>query len=541
MEETGYTLLQDPHKNKGTAFSLKERNKYRLHGLLPTTVETIETQLLRINEQVDHFAQPINKYVYLLQLLDNNETLFYKTIMNDPVKFMPLVYTLTVGEACMHFGHILRRPRGMYVSIKDKDNIKEILKNWPQKDVRFTVVTDGERVLGLGDLGVSGIGICIGKLCLYTACACVPPEYTLPIVLDLGTNNDELLNDPLYPGLKTKRIRGREFDDFIDAFVKAINEVFPKICIQWEDFAGSDAIRILHKYKDSVCTFNDDIQGTASVINAGFLTAARFSGVPIGEHRFLFLGAGAAAVGIADLLAKVIMQYGLSREEAYNKFWLFDRHGLVTKSRNDLADYKLPFARDYEFVSDFLEAIHLIKPTAIIGVSTIKSAFNQKIIEAMSELNKKPIIFACSNPTSHSECTAEEAYKWSDGRAIFASGSPFEPVELKGKTYYPGQGNNVFIFPAIGLAVLATQAKRVSDEMFIVASHALSELITDEDLSKGLIFPPIKNILEVALKVALSVAEYIFENGLAGVQKPQDLESFIICKMYHPDYNLNKN
>ncbi|MCI0449700.1 MAG: NAD-dependent malic enzyme [Chlorobi bacterium] len=541
MEETGYTLLQDPHKNKGTAFSLKERNKYRLHGLLPTTVETIETQLLRINEQVDHFAQPINKYVYLLQLLDNNETLFYKTIMNDPVKFMPLVYTLTVGEACMHFGHILRRPRGMYVSIKDKDNIKEILKNWPQKDVRFTVVTDGERVLGLGDLGVSGIGICIGKLCLYTACACVPPEYTLPIVLDLGTNNDELLNDPLYPGLKTKRIRGREFDDFIDAFVKAINEVFPKICIQWEDFAGSDAIRILHKYKDSVCTFNDDIQGTASVINAGFLTAARFSGVPIGEHRFLFLGAGAAAVGIADLLAKVIMQYGLSREEAYNKFWLFDRHGLVTKSRNDLADYKLPFARDYEFVSDFLEAIHLIKPTAIIGVSTIKSAFNQKIIEAMSELNKKPIIFACSNPTSHSECTAEEAYKWSDGRAIFASGSPFEPVELKGKTYYPGQGNNVFIFPAIGLAVLATQAKRVSDEMFIVASHALSELITDEDLSKGLIFPPIKNILEVALKVALSVAEYIFDNGLAGVQKPQDLESFIICKMYHPDYNLNKN
>lgn len=541
MEETGYTLLQDPHKNKGTAFSLKERNKYRLHGLLPTTVETIETQLLRINEQVDHFAQPINKYVYLLQLLDNNETLFYKTIMNDPVKFMPLVYTLTVGEACMHFGHILRRPRGMYVSIKDKDNIKEILKNWPQKDVRFTVVTDGERVLGLGDLGVSGIGICIGKLCLYTACACVPPEYTLPIVLDLGTNNDELLNDPLYPGLKTKRIRGREFDDFIDAFVKAINEVFPKICIQWEDFAGSDAIRILHKYKDSVCTFNDDIQGTASVINAGFLTATRFSGVPIGEHRFLFLGAGAAAVGIADLLAKVIMQYGLSREEAYNKFWLFDRHGLVTKSRNDLADYKLPFARDYEFVSDFLEAIHLIKPTAIIGVSTIKSAFNQKIIEAMSELNKKPIIFACSNPTSHSECTAEEAYKWSDGRAIFASGSPFEPVELKGKTYYPGQGNNVFIFPAIGLAVLATQAKRVSDEMFIVASHALSELITDEDLSKGLIFPPIKNILEVALKVALSVAEYIFDNGLAGVQKPQDLESFIICKMYHPDYNLNKN
>ncbi|HLG39429.1 MAG TPA: NAD-dependent malic enzyme [Chitinophagaceae bacterium] len=537
MEETGYTLLQDPHKNKGTAFTLKERNKYMLHGLLPSAVETLETQLLRINEQVDHFTKPINKYVYLLQLLDNNETLFYKTIMDDPVKFMPLVYTPTVGEACMHFGHIIRRPRGMYITFNDKDNIKDILENWPQKNVRFTVVTDGERVLGLGDLGVSGIGICIGKLCLYTACACVPPEYTLPIVLDLGTNNEELLNDPLYPGLKTKRVRGKEFEDFIDAFVNAINEVFQKICIQWEDFAGSDAIRILNKYRDTICTFNDDIQGTASVINAGFLTASRFSGVPIGEHRFLFLGAGAAAVGIADLLAKVIMQYGLSRDQAYNKFWLFDRHGLVTKSRYDLADYKLPFARDYQYVSDFLEAVHLIKPTAIIGVSTIKGAFNQKIIEAMAELNKKPIIFACSNPTSHSECTAEEAYKWSDGRAIFASGSPFEPVEFKGKTYYPGQGNNVFIFPAVGLAVFATEAKRVTDGMFIAASHSLSEQITNEDLSKGLIFPPIKNILEVAFKIAVRVAEHIFDNGLAGIQKPPDLESFIRCKMYHPRYN----
>lgn len=537
MNDIGYKLLHNPRRNKGTAFTKEERTKYSLNGLLPEAVETLETQLMRVNEQVNHFEQPINKYVYLLQLLDNNETLFFKTIMADPVRFMPIVYTPTVGDACMQFGHILRRPRGMYIPITHKDKIKDILKNWPQKDVRVTVVTDGERILGLGDLGVSGMGIPIGKLCLYTACAGVPPEFTMPIVLDAGTNNESLLADPLYSGLKIHRVRGKEYDDFIDAFVEAINEVFPKICIQWEDFAGPNAIKILEKYRDKVCTFNDDIQGTASVISAGLLTACRFSGTPITEHRFLFLGAGAAAVGIADLLAKVLVEQGLSEKEARSRSWLVDRKGLVVKSRTDLADYKIPFARDEEFVGDFLEAIKKIRPTAIIGVSTIHGAFDQKVIEAMAEINDKPIIFPCSNPTSHSECTAEEAYKWSDGRAIFASGSPFEQVTYKGKTYYPSQGNNVYIFPAVGLAVFATEAKRVTDGMFIAALYSLADQTSEDDMKKGLIFQPIKNILQVATKIAIDVANYIFDQGLARVKRPADMDSFIKNKMYRPEYN----
>lgn len=537
MKELGYELLHDPRRNKGTAFTEDERARYRLHGLLPGEVESMETQLLRVKEQVDHFAYPINKYVYLLQLLDNNETLFYRTIMSDPVKYMPLVYTPTVGDACMQFGHILRRPRGMYISYKDKDRIKEILWNWPEEDVRVAVVTDGERILGLGDLGISGMGIPIGKLCLYTACAGVPPEYTIPITLDVGTNNKNLLSDPLYSGIKEPRIKGKEYDDFIEAFVNAINEVYPKVCIQWEDFAGPNAIRILEKYRERVCTFNDDIQGTASVIAGGLLTACRFSGVPLKEHKFLFLGAGAAAVGIADLIAKVMMKEGESKEKAYSHCWLFDRKGLVVRSRTDLAEYKIPFARDNEQVGSFIEAINLIKPTSIIGVSTIRGAFNKEVIELVSSLNERPIIFPCSNPTSHSECTADEAIKWSNGKVIFASGSPFDPVVYQGKTYYPSQGNNVYIFPAVALAIFATEAKRVTDGMFIEASYALAEQTTAEDLEKGLIFQPMSNILQVATKIAIKVADYVFDNDLAGVPRPDNMEAFIKCRMYKPEYN----
>jgi malate dehydrogenase (oxaloacetate-decarboxylating)(NADP+) len=537
MKESGYDLLHDPRRNKGTAFTEEERSRYRLHGLLPGEVETMETQLLRIKEQVDHFAYPINKYVYLLQLLDNNETLFYKTIMSDPVKYMPLVYTPTVGDACMQFGHILRRPRGMYISYKDKDRIKEILWNWPEENVRVAVVTDGERILGLGDLGISGMGIPIGKLCLYTACAGVPPEYTMPVTLDVGTNNKNLLNDPLYSGIKERRITGKEYDDFIEAFVSALNEVYPKICIQWEDFAGPNAIRILEKYRDRVCTFNDDIQGTASVIAGGLLTACRFSGTPLKDHRFLFLGAGAAAVGIADLLAKVMIKEGESAEDAYSHSWLFDRKGLVVRSRTDLADYKIPFAREGKEISDFTEAINEIKPTAIIGVSTIRGAFSREVIETISGMNERPIIFPCSNPTSHSECTADEAIRWSKGKVIFASGSPFDPVVYQGKKYYPSQGNNVYIFPAVALAIFATEAKRVTDGMFIEASYALAEQTTAEDLEKGLIFQPMSNILEVATKIAVRVAKYVFENNLARVPEPECLEKFIKSKMYRPEYN----
>jgi malate dehydrogenase (oxaloacetate-decarboxylating)(NADP+) len=537
MNKTGYNILHDPGRNKGTAFTADERTRYKLHGLLPPVIETMEAQLVRVREQVDFLTRPINRYIYLLQLLDNNERLFFKTIMSDPVKFMPIIYTPTVGEACTLFGHILRRPRGMYISINySKEKIKKVLNNWPRKDVRFTVVTDGERILGLGDLGISGMGIPIGKLCLYTACAGVPPEHSLPIVLDTGTNNEALLNDPLYLGLKQQRVCGEKYDRFIDLFVKAVNEVFPGICIQWEDFGGINAIKILGKYRDKICTFNDDIQGTAGVILAGLLSACRFSEKKITDHRFLFLGAGAAAIGVADLLTKILTQNGKSSQDAYKDIWLFDSKGLVVCSRNDLAEHKKVFAKDSVFEKDFPEAVKTIRPTAIIGLSTVKDSFNKQIIELMARLNNKPIIFACSNPTSRSECTAEDAYKYSQGRAIFASGSPFEPVTIQSRTFYPAQGNNVYIFPAMGLAVFAAKAKRITDEMFIAAAYALASQVSDEELEKGSVFPSMKNIMEVEIKIATKIAQYIFENGLAEVRRPQNIESFLRSKMYSPGY-----
>jgi malate dehydrogenase (oxaloacetate-decarboxylating)(NADP+) len=449
---------------------------------------------------------------------------------------LPLVYTPTVGEACERFGHIARQARALFISIEQKDNIKELLKNWPVKDVRFTVVTDGERILGLGDLGLCGIGIPIGKLILYTSCAGVPPEYTLPIVLDAGTNNETFLNDPLYPGLKKKRVSGKEFDDFVEAFVTAINEVFPKICIQWEDFAGKDAIRILEKYRDRVCTFNDDMQGTAAIATAGIITGSRFSGKSFSEQRILFFGAGAAAFGIAEMLVHKFQKDGLNKEEALQRVWMFDINGLLVRSRTDLADYQKPFAHDSEPSNNFAESILKLKPTAIIGVSTVGGAFNQQVIENMCAVNERPVIFPYSNPTSHSECTAEQAYTWSKGKAIFASGSPFAPVTFEGKIFRPGQGNNVYIFPAVGLAIFATEAKRVTDEMFVTAAEAVAEQITEENFANGLIYPLIDNILEVSYNVAIKVAEKIFESGLAGVKKPADIRTFIKSKMYEPKY-----
>lgn len=535
-ENKGYTLLRDPRKNKGTAFTLEERKKYGLEGLLPAQIETIETQMLRINEQLDQFELPINQYIYLANLLETNETLFFNLISNNPAKFLPLVYTPTVGEACEKLGHITRRTRGLFISINQKDHIKEILENWPEEDIRFTVVTDGGRILGLGDLGVCGLGIPIGKLALYTACAGVPPEYTLPIVLDTGTNNETFLNDPLYPGLKHKRIVGKEYDDFIEAFVVAINEVFPKICIQWEDFKGVDAIRILNKFKDKVCTYNDDIQGTAAIATAGFISISRLMGKPFTDQKFLFFGAGAAAFGIADLLVQKFQKDGLSREESLEHIWMFDVNGLLVQSRTDLADYQQQFAHQGNPTNDLETAILQVKPTAIIGVSTVGGAFNQQVIENMSLINERPIIFPYSNPTSHSECTAEQAYIWSKGKAIFASGSPFAPVVYEGKKFTPGQGNNVFIFPAMGLALFATQAKRVTDLLFITAAEAVAEQVSQQDFEMGLIYPSVKNILNVSVNVAIKIVEVIFESGLAGVEKPDNIAVFVKSKMYVPMY-----
>ena len=537
-DDTGYSMLRNPRYNKGTAFTREEREKYGLLGMLPDKIETIETQIMRVLEQLDNLEKPLNKYIYLMQLLETNETLFFKAIISEPAKFLPLVYTPTVGEACQRLGHITRRPRGLYISIDQKDHIKDILKNWPEKDLRFSVVTDGGRILGLGDLGINGMGISIGKLILYSSCGGVPPEHTLPIVLDVGTNNEEFLNDPLYPGLNRKRVRGKEFDDFVAAFVEAMYEVFPKICIQWEDFTGVDAIRILNTYRDKVCTFNDDIQGTAAIATAGFISISRLMKKSFTDQRFLFMGAGAAAFGIADMLLKKFMRDGLTREEALNQIWMFDVNGLLVNSRTDLAEHQLQFAHDSEPSDSFADAILKIKPTAIVGVSTVGGAFNSQVIENMSAVNERPIIFPYSNPTTHSECTAEQAYTWSKGKAIFASGSPFAPVQYEGKTFTPGQGNNVFIFPALGMAIFATEAKRVTDDMLLTAAEAVASQVTTEDFEKGLIYPNVNDILRVSIYVAEKVAEHIFDNGLANVERPDSISDFIKSKMYVPSYQI---
>ena len=534
--KNGYEILHDPRLNKGTAFTNIERDTYGLHGLLPNQVESIEQQIVRVNEQVDNFKYPINKYVYLIQMLDNNQTLFFRTIMDNPVKYFPLIYTPTVGEACQKFGQLFRRPRGLYISIKDKYKIREILRNCNVQDVRFAVVTDGGRILGLGDLGINGMGISIGKLALYTACAGIDPDYTLPIVLDTGTNNEALLNDPLYLGLKIRRVTGKEYDEFIEEFVNTITNVFPKICIQWEDFAGPNAVMILDKYREKICTFNDDIQGTAGTAIAGLLTASRLTGKSITQQKFLFFGAGSAGTGIAGLIVKILKQHGLNNEEALSHIWMFNSKGLLVNSRTDLEEYKKPFAHNHEPISDFISAIKQLEPTAIIGVSAIAGAFTREVIEAMSKINEFPLIFPFSNPTLHSECTAEEAYKWSIGKAIFASGSPFEPVKLYGREFTPGQGNNVFIFPAMGLAIFAAEARLVTDEMFICAAEALACQVSDGMLKSGLIYPPISGIHDVSINVAVKIAEYIFDNGFAGIPCPDNIEKFVKSKVYYPVY-----
>jgi malate dehydrogenase (oxaloacetate-decarboxylating)(NADP+) len=465
-----------------------------------------------------------------------NETVFYALVMSDPATFMPIVYTPTVGEACQKFDHIYRAARGFYLPITARGRVADILGNWPQSDVRFIVVTDGERILGLGDLGIGGMGIPLGKLSLYTACAGVPPQYCLPITLDVGTNNQALLDDPLYLGLRHNRVRGQDYDDFIDEFVQAVQVRFPKCCIQWEDFANLNAVPILARYRDKICTYNDDIQGTAAVALAGIYAALHISGGKLVDQRFLFLGGGSAATGIAELISQAMALEGLPLQEARKRNALFDVNGLMVTSRDDVQAFQKPFALDHAPIDTFVDAVRALKPTCIIGVSTVPKLFNQQVIEAMAEINERPIIFPYSNPTSRSECSAEEAYRWTKGKAIFASGSPFPPVEIDGKTFVPGQGNNVYIFPAMGLAVFATEAKRVTEQMFIVAAKAVAEQVGQSSLDKGLIYPPQSEIYQASLHVATKVASFIFDQGLAGVDRPDDVEALVRSRVYWPVY-----
>lgn len=532
----GIDILHTPLLNKGTAFTAEEREQLGLLGLLPPRVIPLEVQEERSLANFRRKPNDLEKYIYLISLEDRNETLFYRLVIDNLEEMMPIIYTPTVGRACQEFGLIFRRPRGLYISAEDRGRVAELLANWPYEDVRVIVVTDGERILGLGDLGAHGMGIPVGKLSLYTACAGIHPATTLPVTIDVGTNNATLLSDPLYIGMNQRRVRGELYDELLDEFVQAVQERYPKAVIQFEDFANINAFRLLQKYRHQICTFNDDIQGTAAVTLAGLYSALRLTKGTLINQRILFLGAGEAGIGIADLIVSAMVSEGLTEQEARERCWFVDSRGLVVKSRNNLASHKLPYAHDYTQLPNLLAAVESLEPTALIGVSGQGSQFTEEIIKAMDRFNERPIIFALSNPTANSECTAEEAYKWTNGRAIFASGSPFPTVKLNGQTFVPGQGNNAYIFPGVGLGVVATAARHVTDEMFQAAARTLADLVTEEDLAKGRIYPALTQIREVSLEIATAVAEVAYQQELATVPRPYDLQEAIREQMFDPVY-----
>ena len=528
--------LHDPALNKGTAFTEEERDKLGLWGLLPPGINTMEEQVLRVMGNYNRKTSDLEKYIFLVALQDRNQTLFYRVLTDHLEEMMPIIYTPTVGLACQEFVHIFRRPKGIFVSDKNKGRFSEILQNWPNKEVRVIVITDGERILGLGDLGVAGMGIPVGKLSLYTACAGIHPSWCLPVTIDVGTNNVELQKDPLYFGMRHQRIRGEEYDDLIEEFITAVQENFPNTLIQFEDFGNINAFRLLNKYRNRICAFNDDMQGTASVALAGLYAAMRMIGQKITDQKILFLGAGEAGTGIGDLIVSAMMNEGLSQTEARQRCWFADSKGLVVKSRKNLPEHKLRYAHEFRDHPYFLDAVKALKPTAIIGVSGQPSTFTQPILEEMARCNERPIVFALSNPTPRSECTAKEAYVWTQGRAIFASGSPFEPFTLEGITYEPGQGNNAYIFPGVGLGVIACRAKHVTDEMFLAAAQTLAAEVTEDDFKRGSIYPPLGHIREISAKIATAVCEVAYEQGLAVNPRPNDLAAFIRSQMYEPNY-----
>ncbi len=533
----GIEVLRDPSLNKSTAFTEEEKQALGIVGLVPDVTESEDLQLSRVMMQLGHKTTDLDRYIYLVNLLDHNETLFYRTVMSDPARFLPIVYDPTIAEACLKFGHIFRQPRGMYLSMSRRGKVKEILRNWPEKDVRFICVTDGGRILGLGDIGANGAGIPIGKLELYTACAGVPPHYLLPMYLDAGTNNEQYLHDPLYLGMRKTRPTTEELYAFVDEFVEAVQEVFPKCCIHFEDWTGSDAVHLLERYRDKYCVYNDDVQGTAGIVLAGMINAAKIKGSKLSEEKYLFLGAGSAGIGLANLLCSAMAKEGRTLQEARSRIYMFDINGLLEDTRKDLFDFQKPYAHEHAPTHDFAAAIESIKPTTIIGVSTVGGAFNKKVVEAISRLNERPVIMALSNPTEHAECTPQQAYAWSKGKAIYAAGVQFPPVHLNGQTFLPGQANNFYIFPAIGMAVFATQASRITDDMFIEAAHGVADQVPEELLKQGLLYPLQSNILETEIQTSARVAKLVFDLGLARVKRPPDILAFIRRDVYKPEYH----
>ncbi len=535
----GIKLLQDPTRNKGTAFSEAERDALGLRGLLPPRVYSPAEQELRILGNLRAKHTDLERYVYLVGLQDRNETLFYRVLMNHIEEMMPLVYTPTIGQACQRFGHIFRRPRGLYITIADRGRVEEILRNWPHREARIIVVTDGERILGLGDLGADGMGIPIGKLTLYTACAGIHPAQCLPVMLDVGTDNEALLGDPLYIGLHRRRVRGEAYDELFEEFMSAVQRVFPDVVVQLEDFANRNAFRLLEEYRERACLFDDDIQGTGAVALAGLLAALRITQGPLRDQRILLLGAGEAGIGIADTIVTALVEQGLPVAEARRRCWFVDTRGLLVASRSQIPAHKVAYAHPHPPLATLLEAIEVLRPSVLIGICGLGGQFTEPVLRAMAAINPRPIIFALSNPTSNSECTAEEAYRWSEGRALFASGSPFPEYHHQGRTFAPGQGNNAYIFPGVGLGVVVSRARLATDEMFIAAAKGLAAQVSDTDLALGRVYPPLTQIREVSARIAAEVAEIVYRDGLTARARPDDILADIRAHMYravYPDY-----
>jgi malate dehydrogenase (oxaloacetate-decarboxylating) len=541
LRTRGPAVLLSPLTNKGSAFTAREREELELHGLLPAAVCTLEQQLQRCYDAYRAKTSNLEKYIYLSSLQDRNETLFYRLVHEHIEEMLPIVYTPTVGEACQKFSHIYRRARGLYLGYDQRNHIERILRNFPGGRASVIVVTDGERILGLGDQGAGGMGIPVGKLCLYTLCAGVAPYGTLPIMLDVGTDNPERLADPLYLGLRQPRVRGAEYQEFVDRFVAAVIKVFPGVLLQWEDFLKGNALHQLARFRDQLCTFNDDIQGTAGVALAGLYAGLRLTGQRLREQRVLFVGAGAAAHGIADLLVAALREDGLTLTEARACLWTFDSKGLVTRDRAGLEPFKATYARDPGEAAVLAggalpQVIRQVRPTMLVGTTAAPGAFDEATVQAMAAVNARPLIFPLSNPTSKSECTPADALAWSEGRALVATGSPYAPVEWGGRTFRTGQSNNAYIFPAVGLGVTVGGVRRVTEGMFLDAAKALAAQVSADDLAAGSLYPPLTRIREVSLAVACAVVRRAVTEGLADGELLSHLEDTLRGAMWFPEY-----
>jgi malate dehydrogenase (oxaloacetate-decarboxylating)(NADP+) len=531
----GLELLRDPLLNKGTAFTERERDALGLRGLLPPHVLSQDEQAERVLKHLRRLPDDLEKFIALSALHDRNEALFFRIVCDNIDEMQPIIYTPTVGLACQHYGQILQRPRGLFIGANDRGRVAQVVRNWPHR-AGIIVVSDGERILGLGDLGANGMGIPIGKLSLYTACAGVHPALCLPVILDVGTNNTGLLSDPFYIGLRQRRLRGAAYDELLEEFITTAQEAFPGVLIQFEDFATHNAFRLLNQYRDRVCTFNDDIQGTAAVALAGIFSGLRITGGGLTDQKLLFLGAGEAAIGIANLVVSAMVAQGLSEPAARARCCMVDSRGLVVKSRADLSEEKRQYAQDHAPVGDFLAAVKALRPTAIIGVAAVGGGFTSEVLGEMARINERPIVFALSNPTSKSECTAEEAYRHTGGRALFACGSPFDPVTVNARTFVPRQGNNSYIFPGVGLGAIASRARRITDEMFMAAAHTLAHDVTESDLEQGSLYPALPRIREVSAHIGTAVARVAYRNGLAAEREPENIPAHVASQMYDPHY-----